>query len=135
MTGPSVLLPDPPANLPEAPRAFYLGLRELLVDLRPADIDAAAVEVDFGDAGVAVTLPHARVPEWTLAAQVSRRAAVVFAGPASEHFDERGADWTGAAVAYVGEVLRGEREVEVRGGFPGRRKIERLRIDFGAYRG
>ena len=125
-------LPDPPANLPDAPRAFYLELRELLADLRPADVDAATMEVDFGDAGVAVTLPHARVPEWTVAVQVSRRAAVVFAGPASEHFDERRPGWTGAAVAYMGEVLRGEREVEVRGGFLGRRAVERVRIDFGA---
>ncbi len=106
-------LPDPPPTLPPGPRAFYEELRELLAVLRPTDVDRAQVEVDFGDAGVAITLPHAREPEWTLAAQVSRRAAIVFAGPATAHFDDRRADWTSAAVAYAGAVLRGEVEVMV----------------------
>lgn len=100
--------------------------------LEPTDVDRANVEVDFGDAGVAVTLPHVREPDWTLAAQVSRRAAVVFAGPDAAHFDDRDPGWTGAAVAFMAEVLRGEREVEVRGGLLERRPAERLRISFGA---
>lgn len=104
----------------------------MLIGLAPADLDSANVEVDFGDAGVAVTLPHAREPDWTLAAQVSRRAAVVFAGPDSAHFDDRDPGWTCAAVAFMAAVLRGEREVAIRGGRLGRRPAERLRISFGA---
>ena len=131
------LLPDPPPALPAAPRAFYDELRALLIELAPADVDHANVEVDFGDAGVAVTLPHARQPDWTLAAQVSIRAAVVFAGPDSAHFDDRDPAWTSAAVACIAEVLRGEREVVVahRGrAFWRVPRTETVRITFGARR-
>lgn len=131
------MLPDPPPTLPAAPRAFYDELRDLLVALSPPDLDRANVEVDFGDAGVAVTLPHAREPEWTLAAQVSLRAAVVFAGPDSAHFDDRDPGWTGAAVAFIATVLRGEREVPVAGrgrAFWRARRTETLCISFGARR-
>ena len=104
-----MLLPDPPDNLPDAPRAFYSALREALLNLRPADV--REVEVDFGDSGVGVTIPHRREPDWTLGAQVSKRAAVVFAGSvATEHFDDRDPGWTGAAAAFVAAVLRGELE-------------------------
>ncbi len=130
------LLPDPPPSLPPGPRAFYDELRELLVAQHPPDLDRAGVEVDFGDAGVAVTLPHAREPGWTLAAQVSLRAAVVVAGPASAHFDDRTPDWTSAAVGYMAGVLRGERELAVlshRGIAFWRAPVsEVVRIDFGA---
>ena len=109
-----MLLPDPPATLPPAPRAFYDGVREVVADLRPADVDTARMEIDFGDGGVAVTFPHVSEPEWVLAAQVSRRAAIVFAGPLTEHFREvPGADWTRPAVNLVARVLRGDVEVEV----------------------
>jgi len=125
------VLPDPPPTLPAEPRAFYEALRALLAALDPADLDRGAAEVDFGDSGVGVTLPHVREPAWTVAAQVSRRAAVVFAGPASAHFDERTPDWTRAAAAHVGEILRGEHEVEITHGPWRRRTTERVRIDFG----
>jgi hypothetical protein len=109
-----LVLPDPPDSLPPAPRAFYDGIRTVVAELRPADLDAERVEVDFGDGGVAITFPHAREPEWTLAAQVSRRAAVVFAGPITEHFDDApGEDWTAPAVDLVARILRGEVEVPV----------------------
>lgn len=108
-----LVLPDPPPSLPEAPWAFYEELRAVVGGLAPARIDEATVEVDFG-AGVAVTLPHRDEPDWTLAAQVSRRAAVVFAGPVTRHFtDADGPGWTSAAVALLATALRGELEVEV----------------------
>lgn len=109
-----IVLPEPPASLPPAPRAFYDGLREVVAELRPAAIDVRRAEVDFGDAGVAVTLPHVREPEWVLAAQVSRRAAVVFAGPRTEHFSDAAGDgWTKAAVDFAARVLRGEVELTI----------------------
>lgn len=107
-------LPEPPPSLPEAPLAFYARLRAAVARTRPALVDAAAVEVDFGDGGVAVTLPHAAEPAWTLAAQVSRRAAVVFAGPLTAHFDaSAGGDWTAPAAALLERALSGGLEVEV----------------------
>ncbi len=90
------LLPDPPDSLPEAPRAFYVALREAVGDR------AIEAEVDFGDSGLGLTFP---TPEQTVAAQVSRRAAVVFAGPEVEHFDERTPGWTDAAAAAVARAL------------------------------
>lgn len=103
-------LPEPPADLPAAPRAFYEGLRTVVDEVAPARVDWAAAELDFGDGGVAVTLPHAVEPEWTVAAQVSRAAAVVFAGPLTAHFAP---EETGAAVDLVRRALCGELEVEV----------------------
>lgn len=89
-------LPDPPDSLPDAPRAFYEALRKA-VGTRVAD-----AEVDFGDSGLGLTFP---TPEQTVAAQVSRRAAVIFAGPEVEHFDERTPGWTDAAAAAVARAL------------------------------
>jgi hypothetical protein len=114
-----LVLPDPPPTLPPAPRAFYDGVRAVVEELQPTAIDTELAEIDFGDGGVAVTLPHAHEAEWVLAAQVSRRAAVVFAGPVTEHFsDAPGEDWTRPAVELFARVLRGEVEVPVvlRGG-------------------
>src|SRR6478752_4901105 len=109
-----VVMPDPPDSLPPAPRAFYDGVRAAVEALRPLAIDAERTEIDFGDGGVSVTFPHLREREWVLAAQVSRRAAVVFAGPVTEHFsDEPGGDWTRPAVELVTRVLRGDVEVPV----------------------
>src|SRR4051794_34679410 len=109
-----VVLPDPPPTLPPAPRAFYDELRAVVAELRPADIDAGRAEVDFGDGGVAVTLPHVREEDWTVAAQVSRAAAIVFAGPLTRHFDaSAGPDWTSAAVRFAARALAGELEVPV----------------------
>lgn len=147
-----VVLPDPPPDLPPAPRAFYDRLRAAWIELRPADVDPEGLEVDFGDGGVGVTVPHAREPDWVLGVQVSRRAAVVFAGPMTEHFsDAVGADWTGPVADLVVRVLRGEVDVPlvlrghtvVRVGgervwSPGAlalwrpARTERLRMDFGA---
>ena len=110
-----VVLPDPPATLPPAPRAFYDGVRAAVEALQPTLIDPDRMEIDFGDGGVAVTFPHVREPDWVIAGQVSRRAAVVFAGPLTEHFREtvRGADWTRPAVELVVRALRGEVAVPV----------------------
>ena len=116
---PMVVLPDPPPTLPPAPRAFYDALRRLVAEVAPAEVDPTRMEVDFGDSGVAVTFPHASEPDWVLAAQVSRRAAVVFAGPLTEHFrdapDAPAGDtaWTAPAVELVGRVLCGELAVPV----------------------
>jgi hypothetical protein len=108
------VLPAPPPTLPAAPRAFYEAVRDLLAADPPPLLDAAGAEADFGDAGVAITLPHAQVEEWTLGAQVSRRAAVVFAGPVTAHFSQAdGPEWPQAAAAQVGRLLRGEVAVEV----------------------
>ncbi len=87
------VLPDPPAQLPPEPRAFYEALRATGV--------AGATEVDFGDAGIGLTFPGA------VGAQVSRRAAIVFAGNAVEHFDERTPDWTAAAAASLARAVGG----------------------------
>jgi hypothetical protein len=81
------VLPDPPDSLPEAPRAFYDALR--------AGGAPAAEEVDFGDSGVGVTFPDG------VGAQVSRRAAVVFAGDHVAHFDERSDGWEHAAADWL----------------------------------
>src|SRR4051812_343957 len=147
-----VVLPDPPPTLPPAPLAFYEELRAVVAELRPADVDPARMEIDFGDGGVAVTLPHRREEDWTVAAQVSRAAAIVFAGPVTEHFTAAsGPGWTSAAVALVRRALAGELEGTVsyrgeelvdvggsRGWGPGapafwrRGRGEVVRIDFGA---
>lgn len=123
-------LPPAPDDLAYAPRAFYDQLRAAVDAAVPTQVDAAGVELDFGDAGVAVTLPHAREPGWTLTAHCSRVAAVVFAGPTATHFDVRRHDWVEAAVAFVVALLRGEQELELAAGR--RRPAETLRIDFGA---
>ena len=103
-------LPAPPPGLPAGPCGFYEELRTVVDTARPARIDWDRVEVDFGDGGVAVTLPHDTEPDWTLAAQVSRAAAVVFAGPLTAHF---GPEEPEAAVELLARGLRGELEVDV----------------------
>src|SRR4051812_38734626 len=109
-----VVLPDPPANLPPAPRAFYARLRAARSELQPADVYPAGLEMRFGDGGAGIAHPPLREPEWGLGAQVSRRAAVVFAGPVTEHFsDAAGGDWTDAAADLVARVLRGDLQVPV----------------------
>jgi hypothetical protein len=95
------VLPDPPPSLPPEPRAFYETLRAELAGT------ILVAEVDFGDAGVGVSFPHVDDPGATVGAQVSRRAAVVFAGAAAEHFDERSPGWTDAAAAAVVRGLAG----------------------------
>jgi hypothetical protein len=81
------VLPDPPANLPAEPRAFYSALRD--------GGAPAALEVDFGDSGIGVTFAGG------VGAQVSRRAAVTFAGDEAAHFDESSPGWEQAAAAWV----------------------------------
>ena len=85
------MLPDPPATLPDEPRAFYEAVR--------ATVAAPALEVDFGDGGVGLTFPDG------VGAQVSRRAAVVFAGADAHHFDERTPGWTDAAAAALARAI------------------------------
>jgi hypothetical protein len=81
------VLPDPPPDLPEAPRAFYAALR-----------DGGApepLEVDFGDSGIGVSFAGG------VGAQVSRRAAVAFDGNEAAHFDESAPGWEALAAAWV----------------------------------
>jgi hypothetical protein len=81
------VLPDPPPELPAAPRAFYAAL---------CDAGApGAEEVDFGDSGIGVTFAGG------VGAQVSRRAAVAFAGDEAAHFDDGTPGWERAAAAWV----------------------------------
>ncbi len=68
--------------------------------------------VQFGDAGVGVTLTHVEDPDWVVAAQVSRVHALVFVGPAAHHVEDP-AD-VEAAAALVARALRGEVEVRMR---------------------
>jgi len=86
------VLGDPPSSLPPEPRAFYAAL----LAAAPA---AAGGEVDFGDAGIGLTFAGG------VGAQVSRRAAVVFAGTGVEHFDERTPGWTDAAAQALARAL------------------------------
>jgi hypothetical protein len=86
------VLPDPPPGLPAAPRAFYAALRE--------GGAPAALEVDFGDSGIGVSFAGG------VGAQVSRRAAVTFAGGEAAHFDESAPGWEAAAAAWVLSRLR-----------------------------
>jgi hypothetical protein len=81
------VLPDPPENLPAAPRAFYAALRD--------GGAPAAEEVDFGDSGIGVTFAGG------VGAQVSRRAAVTFAGGDAAHFDDGTPGWEHAAAGWV----------------------------------
>lgn len=86
------MLPAPPESLPPEPSAFYAALRAAV----PA---VTADEVDFGDAGIGLSFSGG------VGAQVSRRAAVVFAPDAVEHFDERTPGWTDAAAAALARAL------------------------------
>ena len=81
------MLPEPPDDLPAAPRAFYAALRD--------GGAPPALEVDFGDSGIGVTFADG------VGAQVSRRAAVTFAGNEAQHFDESTPGWETAAAAWV----------------------------------
>ena len=109
-----VVLPDPPADLVAAPRDFYEALRAAVAELRPTDVDAANAEIDFGDGGVAVTLPHEREQDWTLAAQVGKATGVVFAGPMTRHFGPPdGPDWPAQAAALLAGAMAGDIAVEV----------------------
>lgn len=122
------MLPPPPDGLTGAPRQFYDELRATLTRLDPTDVDEAGIETDFGDSGVAVTLPHREHADWTLTVHCSRRAAVVFAGPTATHFTD--GDWTADTVAFMARLMRGEQPLELDAGR--RRAPEVLRIDFGA---
>jgi hypothetical protein len=65
-----------------------------------AAVDNDALEVDFGDGGLGLTFPGG------VGAQVSRRAAVVFAVDRAQHFDERTPGWTDAAATALAAALR-----------------------------
>lgn len=107
-----MLLPDPPADLPTVPAAFYAALREGVADLDVVYADAEDDGVDFGDSGIGVTLSHVDDRDWVVAAHVSRRHAVVFIGPAAEHMDAP-VDPRSVAALMV-RALRGEVEVALR---------------------
>jgi hypothetical protein len=85
------VLPEPPPELPAAPRAFYAALRE--------GGAPDALEVDFGDSGIGVTFAGG------VGAQVSRRAAVAFDGNEAAHFDESSPGWEMLAASWVLERL------------------------------
>ena len=102
-------LPEPPPDLPDAPARFYAALRARLADETIVWADAEDDGIQFGDAGVGITLTHVEDPDWVVAAQVSRVDALVFVGPAAHHaFDPE------AAAALLARALRGEIEVTLR---------------------
>ena len=81
------MLPDPPPDLPAGPRAFYAALRD--------GGAPAPLEVDFGDSGIGVSFAGG------VGAQVSRRAAVAFAGDEAAPFDESSPGWEAEAATWV----------------------------------
>ena len=110
-------LPDPPADLAAAPRAFYDELREMLEIVRPTDLDTEHVTLAGDhDGGLELTLPHVRHADWSIVADIGPAGGIVFAGPAHEHFDAEEEDddrtWSSQAVDFIAELLRGEFEIE-----------------------
>ncbi len=107
-------LPDPPASLSGAPRAFYDELRAMLAEVRPSQLDLAAAVVKF-DRGVEVGLMHASRDEWSVWATIGDRDAMVGTGWVHEHFSpgvDEDRPWTTQMVDFIAEILRGEVEVE-----------------------
>ncbi len=128
-------LPAAPPDLPPEPAAFYAELR---ARLEPLELDVGEAEdgtLHFGDGGVGLTLPHVTDPDWVVAAQVSRRHALVFVGPAAHAFDDAGDPPAIAGLvvrALRGEVAvalryRGDALVEVEA-FDGRRSLGARRV-------
>jgi hypothetical protein len=114
----SVELPEPPATLPTAPRAFYKQLRRMLDVVRPTRIDPDKVSVAFGDDGLEISLAHADRQDWLIWATVGERDAIVGTAWAHEHFSAPPAGvveqrpWTTEIVDFIAEILRGEIEIE-----------------------
>jgi len=110
-------LPDPPAALSGAPRAFYEELRAMLAEVRPSQLDLAATVAKF-DHGVEVELAHASRDDWTVWATIGDRDAMVGTAWAHEHFFPPGPGvvedrpWTTQIVDFIAEILRGEIQVE-----------------------
>jgi hypothetical protein len=110
-------LPDPPASLSGAPRAFYDELRAMLAEVRPSQLDLAAAAVKF-DRGVEVGLKHVSRDDWSVWATIGDRDAMVGTSWAHEHFSSprlgvvEDRPWTTQMVDFIAEVLRGQVEVE-----------------------
>ena len=112
----TLALPDPPASLTGAPRAFYEELREMLSIVRPTRVDPTKSSVEFDDDGVDVALVHSERADWGVWATVGESDAIVGTGWAHEHFfppstgvaEER--PWTTQTVDFIAEILRGEIE-------------------------
>jgi hypothetical protein len=113
----TLVLPDPPASLPGAARAFYDELREMLGVVAPMHVNASKTSVQFDKHGVELELVHAEREDWCIWASVGAREAIAGTGWAHEHFfpsrgtrDER--PWTTQIVDFIAEILRGEIEIE-----------------------
>src|SRR3954454_14639949 len=114
----SIKLPEPPATLPTAPRAFYEQLRRMLEVVRPTRIDANKVSVTFGDEGLELSLVHADGEDWVIWTTVGDREAIVgiagahedFSAPPAGVVEER--SWRTQMVDFIAELLCGEIEIE-----------------------
>jgi hypothetical protein len=89
----------------------------MLVLVQPTEVDPAGVKLDFSDGGLDLTLAHRSQARWLIGATLDQNGAIVFAGDYHEHFNESDCDesertWTGQAVDFLAEVLRGQFEVE-----------------------
>jgi hypothetical protein len=111
-----------PPELAPLPRDLFDGLTALLARLDPPLLDAGMTKASPRDDGVEVVLAHAT--EIAFSVWVQAGAGTVLVGCAAHHAELADAP---AALALVGELLCGEREVA---GYDG----TGLRPDFGARR-
>jgi hypothetical protein len=114
------LLGDPPPELAPLPRELFAGLSALLAILAPPLIDPSITKATARDDGVEIVLAHAR--EIAFAIWVQAATTEITVGCAALHEEHRDA---AAALASIGQLLCGEREVRGYDGAP-------LRPDFGA---
>ena len=110
-------LPDPPASLPGAPRAFYDEFRKMLGLVDPKAVDRERSKVTFDDEGVELHIAHAEHDDVAIWAGVSDDDAIVATGGVHEHFapDVRADEerpWTMEIVDFVAEILRGQIEID-----------------------
>jgi hypothetical protein len=116
-------LPEAPAALEGAPRAFYDELLRMLSVVQPM-LDEQESWAKFDRKGVEVNLVHAERTDWAIWATVGKRDAIAGTSWAHEHFfapdegDPEPRPWTTEIVDFVAEILRGEIETETtfRGG-------------------
>lgn len=96
---------------------FLRELEAMLEHVRPAALDESASSASWDGRVAAVRLAHASEPDWTIWIEARHDEVVVGAAEMHEHF---GAEWsgeeerpfTGVAVDFVAELLRGEVEIE-----------------------